>query len=340
MDNLTHTLFGAALGHAGLKRLTGLAMPALMIAANIPDVDVMAAPFGHGLTGRRGWTHGPIGVLVLPAVLAVCLLLFDQWQQRRGRRPSTRPPVRPAQLLLLCYIGALSHPLLDLMNTWGIRLLMPFSERWFYGDALFIIDPWIWLALGGGIWLARRGHMGTVGHRSGAAIVALTAVSFYIGAMVLGSRVAEAKAARAFQELGLGEADQVTAIPVFADPFRRGIVVQTGDCYAFGEARWLPTPQLELDPELVFNGMRDPAIGRAAGSDRQVSDFLYWSRYPLAGVTRHASATTVTLGDARFGRTPEAGLIGVRSTLPVPDGNASHPASGCGRPDRSPVGAR
>jgi len=40
------------------------------------------------------------------------------------------------------------------MNTYGVRLLMPFDGRWFYGDALFIVDPWIWLALGGALLLA------------------------------------------------------------------------------------------------------------------------------------------------------------------------------------------
>ena len=39
MDNLTHGLVGALIGQAGLKRKTGLAMPALVIGANLPDVD-------------------------------------------------------------------------------------------------------------------------------------------------------------------------------------------------------------------------------------------------------------------------------------------------------------
>ncbi len=39
MDNLTHSLVGALLGQAGLKKKTGLAMPALVIGANLPDVD-------------------------------------------------------------------------------------------------------------------------------------------------------------------------------------------------------------------------------------------------------------------------------------------------------------
>jgi hypothetical protein len=30
---------------------------------------------------------------------------------------------------------------------------MPFSGRWFYGDALFVIDPWFWLIVGGAAFL-------------------------------------------------------------------------------------------------------------------------------------------------------------------------------------------
>ncbi len=39
MDNITHSLVGALIGQAGLKKKTGLAMPALVIGANLPDVE-------------------------------------------------------------------------------------------------------------------------------------------------------------------------------------------------------------------------------------------------------------------------------------------------------------
>ena len=42
------------------------------------------------------------------------------------------------------------------MNNYGIRLLEPFSPRWFYGDTLFIIDAVLWTVLPLGIWLSRR----------------------------------------------------------------------------------------------------------------------------------------------------------------------------------------
>ena len=47
----------------------------------------------------------------------------------------------------------LTHPALDWLNNYGMRWLMPFDGRWFYGDALFIIDPWVWLVLGGVLFL-------------------------------------------------------------------------------------------------------------------------------------------------------------------------------------------
>ena len=42
----------------------------------------------------------------------------------------------------------LGQPLLDWLNTYGVRFLMPFDGTWFYGEALFIIDPGVWLLAG------------------------------------------------------------------------------------------------------------------------------------------------------------------------------------------------
>ncbi|HSR40766.1 MAG TPA: metal-dependent hydrolase, partial [Longimicrobiales bacterium] len=53
----------------------------------------------------------------------------------------------------LAYLGVLTHPVLDWMNTYGMRWWLPFHGGWSYGDALFIVDPWIWLGLGGALFL-------------------------------------------------------------------------------------------------------------------------------------------------------------------------------------------
>lgn len=155
MDPITHTMTGAAISRAGLDRTTPLAAATLMLAANAPDIDVFVYAVGDaydGLAFRRGWTHGPLAWVLLPLALTALMLAWDRWVRRR-RAPDV-PPARARPILYLSVLGVLTHPVLDWMNTYGIRLLMPFSDRWFYGDALFIIDPWVWLALGGPLFLA------------------------------------------------------------------------------------------------------------------------------------------------------------------------------------------
>lgn len=89
-------------------------------------------------------------MLVFPVLLAATVYFLD----RRSGRHSGRGHDRFVPLLGLAVIGVWSHSMLDWLNTYGVRLLMPFDNRWFYGDALFIVDPWVWLVLGGGVYLA------------------------------------------------------------------------------------------------------------------------------------------------------------------------------------------
>jgi inner membrane protein len=160
MDPLAHTLFGATMAEAGLKRKTALATATLIIGANIPDIDAAAMLISsdYALLMRRGWTHGILALMIWPFLLTVFMLgidrLLHRWHPRRGRS-GNGPPVHPRWLLGVAFLGVWSHPLLDWLNTYGIRLLMPFSDTWFYGDTLFIIDPWFWLLAGAGVVLAR-----------------------------------------------------------------------------------------------------------------------------------------------------------------------------------------
>ena len=152
MDPLTHTLVGASLASTRLGRTTRLATPALVIGANLPDVDVLSYFWGAdaALGFRRGWTHGVPAQLLLPALFATALWLWSRrWPAAKRRQVSGR------WLGALSYLAVLTHPALDWLNTYGMRWWMPFSDRWSYGDSLFIMDPWLWLALGG-CWLLTR----------------------------------------------------------------------------------------------------------------------------------------------------------------------------------------
>ena len=158
MDPIAHTFTGAALAATGLRRATPLATAALVIGANAPDIDVLAGFAGSyaALALRRGWTHGVLAIVVLPFVVTGLLLLWDR--MRPGR--AERAPARAGPLLALAALAVLTHPTLDWLNNYGMRWLMPFDGRWSYGDALFIVDPWVWLALGGVLFLGGRERVG------------------------------------------------------------------------------------------------------------------------------------------------------------------------------------
>lgn len=61
MDNLTHSLAGWALAETGLKRRTRKGLAALVLAANMPDIDVFFGwvPWARSpcIAGSRmGWS--------------------------------------------------------------------------------------------------------------------------------------------------------------------------------------------------------------------------------------------------------------------------------------------
>lgn len=291
MDNITHTLIGAVIGQAGLKRRTGLAMPALMIAANIPDVDAPCVVYGvESLAMRRGITHGPIALIVLPLVLAGLLIAFDRWQDRRGTRPAGRDVVRPGWLLALCYIGALTHPAFDWLNNYGVRLLEPFSSRWSYGDALFIIDPWLMAMLGLGIWLSRRREKAQVAGWAGPARIAIAAVALYVGFNIGLSRAVSAKA------LADAPYPQVAVAKAVPLAFWRREVLWRGPGQTWGSFGCILL-SCQPYPLLVRRtGMDDPRIAEWAARDPAARAFLFWSRMPIA----EPGPKGILLKDQRF----------------------------------------
>ena len=149
---------GWVLGQAGLKTTTRKGLAALILAANMPDIDVFfgSAPWDP-LAIHRGFTHGLLGgVLLMPPLLAGLLWLLDRWQVGRGTQFKSGLPMRFGWLILLCYLGALTHPLLDMLTTYSVQLLSPFSKLWFHADGLFIIDVWVWLLLAISIGVSKR----------------------------------------------------------------------------------------------------------------------------------------------------------------------------------------
>ena len=120
MDNLCHSLVGMALSRAGLHKRTALATSTLVIANNLPDIDVgVFATDTLAMSFRRGWTHGVLAQLTLPIVLTGAMLVYDRYR----RRSASGQRAVPSQILLLSYIGVLLHVFMDFTNSYGVRLL-------------------------------------------------------------------------------------------------------------------------------------------------------------------------------------------------------------------------
>lgn len=152
MDNLTHTLVGLTAAKAGLERLSPGATVVCLLAANAPDADIVAT-FGGSwfyLKHHRGITHSIVGMLAIALLLPLLFYAGDRLVARLRARP---PRVRLRGLVVASLLVSASHPLMDLTNNYGLRPLLPWSGRWFYGDLVFIIDPWLWLSLGGASFL-------------------------------------------------------------------------------------------------------------------------------------------------------------------------------------------
>ncbi len=304
MDNLTHSLAGAILGQMGLKTKTGLAMPTLIIAANLPDIDAVAVLMdGHQhLALRRGLTHGPIAMVLLPVVLWAAMLAWDKW------RPSEkRLTVHKGWLLALAYICTISHPALDWLNSYGVRLLEPFSSQWFYGDSIFIIDIWIWAALIAGVWMSRRREKRGGANWQRPAIIGFFALCAYIFANGLITERAERLTAEELMAFGGYDNPIVVANPIPLKFWARDIQWRAEGKYGRGDFNLFPSSNTETNPYSPGNAVYLARKVRYYGSTNierlkkgspnpAVAAFLFWSRMPVLEQTN----IEIIIRDQRF----------------------------------------
>ena len=324
MDPLTHTLVGANLAATRLGSKTRLGAAALVIGANLPDVDAVLYFTGHddlALSFRRGWTHGILALVVLPFVLAGILKLIDREADGKW-------------VLALSFLSILTHPALDWLNNYGMRWLMPFRGTWFYGDSVYIMDPWLWLILGCG-WLAGRqptrwlvggwvfftAAIAWVVARRNAqyllvvGVVALlmlsallwrskrsfAAVGLIIATLYVGARLS-IHAATAIQVRDeIPDARRVMAAPHPIDPTRWDIVAETPSGYRYGRYTWLDRT-LRLNDAVLPLPKPSPQWEEARRHP-SIRGFMTWARFPWYEVV----GNRVLIHDARYAVRRRAG---------------------------------
>ena len=153
MDNVTHTLISAMVGEA-IHRSTAasstltershrtVAITVMVVGGNLPDIDLVHTAWAGTqldyLLNHRGHTHTIVGALILSLLLFAAVRL---WWRYRGIEPSAAD-VR--FLMLLAVLAPLLHVALDFTNSYGVHPFWPVDNRWYYGDAVFIVEPLLW----------------------------------------------------------------------------------------------------------------------------------------------------------------------------------------------------
>jgi inner membrane protein len=283
MFNTTHTLVGLTVAKFVPTKWVRYSTATAVIAANLPDIDSIAGFWGTAvyLDHHRGLTHSLIGVPLLSLLLAAVMYFFSA---NFGRT------------YVVAVIAMLTHPALDFLNSYGVRPFLPLNSTWFYGDLVFIMDPYLDLIfllglVAGWIW-PRRKYAATV------ATVALATA--YIGLRVERHDVAVSRVQPLIASIPEG-VEKWAVLPNMWNPQLWDVVLQSGsrlfrfDIDTRGPVRFgLPRVRMEsaLPSEIVNRAMSAPSSAA----------LLRFARFPVTRVGQSPSGHRVTFLDFRFYR--------------------------------------
>ena len=292
------------MARTGLDRLCPRGATLLILSANTPDIDILALTQGSlpYFEAHRGYTHSLLFLPLMAALpVAVVAALFRQ-----------KLPILRAWLLGCA--GVASHLLMDWTNNYGIRLLLPFSSRWFHLDLNYLYDGtimavlllaalWPFFA-----WLVSR----EIGDRTPPGRgIARFALAFFIlfdcFRATLHHRAVTKLESRLYDE---APPVQAATFPKPFNPFRWNGAVETTGAYlsipvdSYGEMDM-------LNAQTYFKPAATPGIERAK-KEEPFRYFLYFARFPIwseAPVDLDGkTGKRVELTDVRFGA-PGAGAF-------------------------------
>lgn len=278
MDPISHSLVGVTLSNLGLETTAPLASTALLFSSLLPDLDYLANLRGRRtyLKHHRGFTHSILGIIILAGAFSLTLSYFD--------------PLTPYSLyFLLCLIGGAGHLLLDTTTSYGTRLLLPFTKRWFAWDLVLIFDPCLLGLLVGGTVISRL--------IPGPFIPAVT-LSLVLSYWLLRASYRR-KALKILKEYSFsGEKTlRAGAFPLLSTPFRWLGVIETER--AFYTAKINIRKETNTDFTLYPKPEENEVI-KAAKKGLIMATFLDFARFPWMSSQRNSDYYTVRCEDLRF----------------------------------------
>jgi inner membrane protein len=165
MENVAHAFAGLLVADAVVAwrnrreprcdpRFPWLAAVTSAVANNVADGDLVLTGLTGGKLGylmhHRGHTHTLIVGVALGLLVALAVVAIS----RRRSGPLTRAD--SGWLLGLGAAGPVIHIGMDAWNVYGVHPFWPWDDAWYYGDAVFIVEPLLWLAAIPSLMLASR----------------------------------------------------------------------------------------------------------------------------------------------------------------------------------------
>jgi inner membrane protein len=278
MFNSTHTFVGFAIARTGLDEWVPYAAVTAAIAANLPDIEILSGLSGTAtyLDNHRGITHTFIGVPLLALLFTGAMYYFS------GNFWKTYAVALAAMT---------THPALDYLNTYGLRPFLPFDGKWYYGDLLFVFDPYIdgilLIGLAAGVFFGRTRKM--------MAWLSLILVVAYIGTRIeLRNLAAGQMEAFVARTPGI---EQSAVLPTMLNPFVWEGIVGTRTQWIKVKVHAIHGVNGEI--ARIERGAASDLVNRASGTE-SAEAFLRFARFPAVSVEGMEFGYRVVFMDFRF----------------------------------------
>ena len=308
MEPATHALVCLLLARTGLNGITRFATALLLASGLAADLDWLSYLAGPRpfLTFHNTLLHSFPGAAFLICILASIAYAADRLVKLKPN--GIRFKLIPA--LCLCVIGAGTHVLLDICATSGVRLLWPFSSRWFAWDFAPTFDFWLVVLLFAGLLVPALFRLVTEeigGHRKrmridGGAMVALMLATGYLGWRA--SMHSQAVKILLSPEYHGTVARSAGAFPSSASPLEWRGVVSTDRTYEIVDLSFAPRPRENstFDPDAGTTLYKpEPSSPLSAGQKTTVArEFVAYAQFPFATLNQTENGWRLDISDLRY----------------------------------------
>ncbi|MBI3015451.1 MAG: metal-dependent hydrolase [Candidatus Tectomicrobia bacterium] len=292
MDNLSHTLVGAAIANSGPRQKFGKAATwTLLVTANLPDIDAVLRFWGRDfyILYHRSFTHSVVGLFTIPLLVAGVIRIL--WP---GKRFWT--------FYWISFLGILSHQIFDLITSWETLIFHPLNQHRFSLGWVFILDFFFWGILG--LPLLIR-IFWKIDLRKWSR-VSLAVLALYIG--FAGGNWWKARDLGRDLAAGLGSGAALIGVyPQPLSPLNWGAIVKAdGQLHQVFFHTYDSLATLHQRPNRTFVQNLDNPDVKAALATPPGRAYLKWAQAPAALVEQNGEGPVVILYDVRFLR-PEGG---------------------------------